>query len=337
MMKEVEACFKSGRKLEALKIEVEKMKKSGLIRGPGDPFPVKLPASLAENEMGGLTVQFVSVTPAMAQTWLRNNIKNRKLRQTTVDAYARDMKAGNWLRTHQGIAFAENGELLDGQHRLSAIVQSGVAIEILVTRGLASAEKGKKLVAQDVMDCGSVRKVGDQLALQHNVKNASAAAACSTIIAMLCREPGYEIKRITFAQALGILEIYGDHIQTVLDNQTRIVGLRSSQVSGAVAFARAVDPVIADEFLRRFTSGAGLDEGSPILHMRNCLLNQITRLKMSRGSSTSRVLLADRPLQHLWLFKEGRSIQSLSDGKDGPQFFRAKQQENIQKVRQLFR
>lgn len=79
----------------------------------------------------------------MAEEWLSTaNVKNRKLRVRTVDAFAADMRRGKWHTTHQGIAFDEAGNLLDGQHRLAAIVKSGCTIEILVTTGIPKSSGG---------------------------------------------------------------------------------------------------------------------------------------------------------------------------------------------------
>lgn len=74
----------------------------------------------------------IEVTPQLAAKWLEGNTHNRPLRQTSVDRYAADMKAGRWLLTHQGIAFDQNGVLLDGQHRLWAIVEANVTIKFRV-------------------------------------------------------------------------------------------------------------------------------------------------------------------------------------------------------------
>jgi hypothetical protein len=74
----------------------------------------------------------VNVTPEMARHWLRNNNFNRPLNQRLVEKYARQMRTGNWQRTHQGIAFDSRGVVLDGQHRLWAIIRSGHAIPMLI-------------------------------------------------------------------------------------------------------------------------------------------------------------------------------------------------------------
>jgi hypothetical protein len=74
------------------------------------------------------------ITPDMAREFLAKNMKNnRHVMKNTVHSYARMMRNGNWNLTHQGIAFDENGELVDGQHRLAAIAEANVPVEMMVT------------------------------------------------------------------------------------------------------------------------------------------------------------------------------------------------------------
>jgi hypothetical protein len=74
----------------------------------------------------------LDVTPEMAQKWLKNNNFNRPLNQRLVEKYARQMCSGHWQLTHQGIAFDSRGMILDGQHRLCAIVRSGQVIPMVI-------------------------------------------------------------------------------------------------------------------------------------------------------------------------------------------------------------
>ncbi len=83
-----------------------------------------------------VATKLVLITPEMAAEWLTKNTQNRHARKTIVAQYARDMKAGKWHETHQGIAFDRLGNLVDGQHRLMAIVASGVSVMMMVTTGL---------------------------------------------------------------------------------------------------------------------------------------------------------------------------------------------------------
>jgi hypothetical protein len=104
-----------------------------------------------------------TITPEMAKKYLLFNTSNRALRKRIVSMYAREMRAGNWRLTHQGVAFNCDGTLLDGQHRLCAIVESGVTVQMLVARGVESR-------TQLVMDDHAKRNAGDALTLVRNEK-----------------------------------------------------------------------------------------------------------------------------------------------------------------------
>lgn len=74
------------------------------------------------------------ITPDMASAYLKRNKCNRPLRQNTIKRYSRDMKAGHWELTHQGIAFDKKGNLIDGQHRMHAIIMADCPVAIVVAR-----------------------------------------------------------------------------------------------------------------------------------------------------------------------------------------------------------
>lgn len=78
----------------------------------------------------------MQVSPAIAREWMAHNTDNRKLRPSHIRYLAEAMQRGEWVLTHQGIAFAPDGRLLDGQHRLLAVIESGRTVPMLVTMGL---------------------------------------------------------------------------------------------------------------------------------------------------------------------------------------------------------
>lgn len=78
------------------------------------------------------------ITPEIAAEYLTHNVtegvqRNRRPTKNAIYRYAEDMKNGRWQLTPQGIAFFENGNLADGQHRLKAIVAAGVPVQMNVT------------------------------------------------------------------------------------------------------------------------------------------------------------------------------------------------------------
>lgn len=101
-----------------------------------------------------LSVDVELITPEKAANYLQRNTNNRPLRKSLVALLAREMQLGRWKLTHQGIAFNCNGTLLDGQHRLAAVVESGTAVRMLVTHGVATED-------QLVMDDHAKRSLGD--------------------------------------------------------------------------------------------------------------------------------------------------------------------------------
>lgn len=86
--------------------------------------------------MNTIEVKKVTVTPELATAWLDKNKINRKVRSSHVDSISNQIKDGNWMLTHQGVAFSESGILLDGQHRLLAVEQSKIPVEMFVFFGL---------------------------------------------------------------------------------------------------------------------------------------------------------------------------------------------------------
>jgi hypothetical protein len=111
--------------------------------------------------MSNIETRFMKVTPAMAEAWMLYNKKNRKLKPFVVQKYADDMRKGYWEKSHQGIAFFEDGSLADGQHRLNAIIESGCEIEMLVTFNIP-----KSSILS--IDRHSIRTTHDNIKLSQN-------------------------------------------------------------------------------------------------------------------------------------------------------------------------
>lgn len=77
----------------------------------------------------------IDVTPGMAVEWLRENAANRVLTESRVDILAESMRNGSWELRRPGITIGREGDLCDGQHRLSAIVKTGLTVRMYVATG----------------------------------------------------------------------------------------------------------------------------------------------------------------------------------------------------------
>lgn len=151
-----------------------------------------------------LQVEIVDVTPELAARWLDRNTRNRPLNKRIVNKYAEDMRAKNWVVTHQGLAFYASGEVADGQHRLQAVVQSGETVRFFVTHGLADRDavgidQNATRAMQHVMQFMGEGRWADQsiIAVMRVYASMVGEGSCNTE------------KNLSVSQALEALEIYG--------------------------------------------------------------------------------------------------------------------------------
>ncbi|MFD8970514.1 hypothetical protein ACFV0C_36930 [Streptomyces sp. NPDC059568] len=112
----------------------------------------------------------ITVTPAMAKSWLDNrNLERNRRYSTTIEAkYASEIRAGLWKTSPQGVAFDWDGFLLDGQHRLGAIAKADIPVDLFVTVGWDPA-------TFDVIDTGHKRAVNQLIRHPHSKVMSSAA------------------------------------------------------------------------------------------------------------------------------------------------------------------
>lgn len=115
-----------------------------------------------------------TVTPTKAEQWLEANTTNRPISKSVVRGFAEAMKRGEWVVTHQGIAFDVNGVLIDGQHRLAAIVEADVPVEVMVFSEVADG-------TFDVLDTGKRRNAADVLAIEGEKSSTMLAAMVRTV------------------------------------------------------------------------------------------------------------------------------------------------------------
>lgn len=116
-----------------------------------------------------MKTELVEMTPALATKLLQANTRNRSLSPRRVSALAAQIKRGEWLMDGSPIRVAESGLLLDGQHRLSAIVEADATVQCVLTTGLAEQ-------TQLVIDTGRSRTFADYLRLRGETNVASIAA-----------------------------------------------------------------------------------------------------------------------------------------------------------------
>jgi hypothetical protein len=165
--------------------------------------------------------QIMTITPSVAEAFLQHNTDNRKKRGWWVSGLANMIKRGEWIPTHQGVAFAKSGKLLDGQHRLEAIIEAGIPVEMLVVTDVRDD-------AYKVLDNGVKRTMADLTGM--NVKT-------SEVCRVLAR---LAYGGDTINSADQILEIYNTGVGEVHDNLIEFCGKNLKVLSSAPVRTAAV-------------------------------------------------------------------------------------------------
>lgn len=216
--------------------------------------------------ISGVTVEPATLDAALATQLLATNTGNRPVKLHNVGRFAEDMIAGRWAFTGEPIKIDRNGVLLDGQNRCFAVIRAneevkGISIPVLIVRGLDPQ-------AQDQMDTGSPRSVGDQLS-RRGVSKYAMLAAATRVMCMYksnAQRPLHSVMLQYFDDHKDVLNEAADAIH----DSNNSSGVNTSVLIAARCLINEVskDEVAVDTFFVELSTGAGLEDGSPILALR---------------------------------------------------------------------
>jgi hypothetical protein len=122
-----------------------------------------------------IVAEVVTISPNHATTWLRANKNNRPVRRKHVEFLASEIISGNWQINGQAIVISDDEQVLDGQHRLLAVIQSGMDIQSLVVYGISPE-------AFRTIDTGAVRTGADALYLHFPDLGAATVKSVATAV-----------------------------------------------------------------------------------------------------------------------------------------------------------
>jgi hypothetical protein len=216
------------------------------------------------------------ISKELANQMLKRNGKNRSLNQKHVKFLSEEMINGNWLFDGQPIRFSDDGRLLDGQHRLNAVVDSDTSQEFLIVTGVKSE-------AFKVMDTGRSRSASDCFFI-NGVSYANDVSACSKFI--LSFNKGVNYSKLNKISNTDLLEFYEEN-KDILNFVKESVGLskafssvmsRSNIASFLYLFSKK-DVLMAETFFHKLCYGLDIDRRSPIYVLRK----KLTEDKMAKA------------------------------------------------------
>lgn len=243
----------------------------------------------------------------MAAAILENNKSNRPIRHAVVDRYVRELLEGRWKSgTGETIKISESGKLLDGQHRLTAIVKSGVSATFHIARGVDDS-------MFSVIDTGSVRNATDVFFINGISKSNVIPSMIQTALNIKSGLSGRQRRwrdAFTNAQLLAVYQQSPEYWDFVSQSALRWYEsfakiLPPSLIGGLFSTFHDINPEDAQKFMDQLCTGQDITNNAVAL-----LRTRLMQDKMS----TKRMLFSIRLalILKVWnVFRNGEKLTQL--------------------------
>jgi hypothetical protein len=261
-----------------------------------------------------MTSRIVVVTPDIALDWLKRNDKNRTFSRDNARTLASEMSNGYWRENGESIIFDRSGVLIDGQHRLQAVLNSGQSYLVPVITGV-------KEEVRPTVDTGKKRSGAANLQMSGE-KNASTLSsalmlwkgyAAHDVRAMTHPSQGEPERRSSIPRIMEYLE----EVPGIKEAVSASLALRPSGQGRALIPSSEAAMIWyaivqsgasrerADEFLGSVLAGFNLTEDSPIVGLRRRLIDNIRPgIRMDKRERLALVLKS----WQLWNAGQSRKI-----------------------------
>lgn len=261
---------------------------------------------------------FLVYTPDTASEILdRNNVGNRPLSRRIVNKFARDMLEGNWAANGETIKFSHSGRLLDGQHRLAAVVKSGVSVAMFTVTGIDES-------TFDTIDTGKPRSNADIFSLS-GVSNASDMSATARLLYGYKYLSGFSAMRNTSPSVRDLLRVMDEYTYEAVDESLRAARHVGKFFRAALAFIHTVGKcadkvtnvdataLLFAKMCGDVPSGKG-DPGFTLMRkVVSCKANRITYPVIHFLSDAVKALNATRTGKQIFLMQAPRNFNKAGD------------------------
>jgi len=236
----------------------------------------------------------VLITPEMASQLLENNTNNRPPIKGRVRALSKEIKKGRWKYNGETIKISEDGRLLDGQHRLMAVVATQMPIESELITG----------IADDVfytIDVGAVRTNAHNLATI-GVKNYTNIGTAINNLNLIClmNHRSLGASRLSKSEVMDFyrknkeLLSFGDSVHC-----SKKLLTPSITITIASYLSLFNNKEIIIDFFEKISKGVSPDEYPSIHLLREFLLtNQSGRKRVDKVLTSAMVLKAFNKFKH---------------------------------------
>lgn len=242
-----------------------------------------------------VTVKIELITVAKAQLILKRNKSNRPLNGENSNFISHAMKQNKFMFTGESIIIGKNGDLMDGQHRLDAVVLTGKEQYFVVVYGVDND-------AFKHIDIGKNRSAGDVLSIQNIVNPNSFASIARFIlnfnrggIARAASKMSNKKMKITNSEISDFVIKYHNSLQ-----ESRTYGfvkenvlLPGNLLSAFHYIFKKIDENAAADFCKKFSDGKELKDTDAISILRQEMKADIqSQRKMSAEEKMALICIA---------------------------------------------
>lgn len=204
---------------------------------------------------------------------LLKNVTNRPLNERHANSLAEEMGAGRWKTNGEPIIRGTDGRIIDGQHRLEAVIRSGRKIKFLVVEGVSND-------VFDTIDLGRKRSAADTLAISGEADAKPLASSLQLFGKYMFESMRNRSFTLSPQQIEMLLENNRDITLSVkaMKEKEEALGRKAPIPFSALVFCHYVfskrDAKLADKFIDQLITGAIPDPESPVLLLRESLKNR---------------------------------------------------------------
>lgn len=260
-----------------------------------------------DQDTSTVTSGIETITPDEAAKMLARNDANRPCDKRRAARIAGDIMRGDWKVNGDAIRISKTGRLLDGQHRLNAVIIANTPVQTFVVRGLEDSVFGtidtnqKSRTAADVLAIRGYRGYTHLAAMARAVHifnvsgkpisgNTDHVPTVSQIEAIVQQSPGLQQAAIDVFRMRWCRQFM------------------STTLAGFCLYKfRKDDERLANEFFNCVETGANLSAGSPIILLRNRLISA----KTNRQETISRLYMYALTFKAYKLFRDGAEVRNL--------------------------
>lgn len=219
-----------------------------------------------QNGQDKIQVSLEVINAEKAAEYLATSAGNRPLKKTNVSIMSKAMAANEWHITGQPIIFNEYGALIDGHHRLTACVASGIDFKTLVVRNVRRA-------ALTSIDVGGKRTVGDQLTFIDKNSYASSNIIATVYKRIYCYMNKLAQLNLSDQQVVKYIEeTKGSWCDPALYQISIKNGLNGSAIAAAAFILKDANAINVDEFFHKLVTGDMIALHDPIHTLRTRML-----------------------------------------------------------------